>query len=177
MEGICSDGGVSSGAEWLRSCSSVCETWWAFLRSPKSYVLFTLDWSLWKRLSVTSNVRWIWPHVARGHPHAACCGAGGVSPLQLCRERAAPRLLRLPPDDQVSVLVSWLNKVNRRYHLELSHTRAACNRELSVPGPTWDGAMVLLPLGVIRGQTLCQLGFISGYAVSFSSLSLFLSHL
>ena len=133
-----------------------------------------MDWSLRKRLSVTSNMGWIWPHVARGHPHAAYCCAGGVSPLQLCREGAAPRLLRLPPDDQVSFLVSWLNKVNRRYHLELSHTLAACNRELSVLGATWDGAMALLPLVVIRGQTLCQLGFISGYAVSFSSLSLFL---
>lgn len=30
--------------------------------------------------------------------------------------------------------------------------------------------MALLPLVVIRGQT-CQLGFVSGYAVSFSSFS------
>lgn len=54
--------------------------------------------------------------------------------LSSCRERAAPRLLHLPPDDQVSILVSWLNKVNKRYRVELSHALAACSGELSVPG-------------------------------------------
>ena len=141
--------------------------WWAFLEVlnrtyPSHWSEASERGGPWRLTSADLSTRGL-----RTRPH----GPPRWGPFRLCRERAAPRLLCLPPGGQDSGLLGSLSKVSQRHHVESSPTLAAFSRAFSSGSRSRWFSGPSAPGGGPRTDPVSA-AFISGHAVSFSSLSL-----